>query len=385
MDTKNIFKKKGREIRMKIKKTYIYGIVLLVLIMSLAACGDKDVVDEGEMGTPEGVVLAYLSGFSEGDFTQVESMLEESLAVGDVYYTQTQQPPKNTLAMIESQHEFITHFYGNEAWTNVEYQLEEISTGDDGAMETDSMTNPDSEVGNDSDSDKDVDVETGAIKEYRVNFIFNETPRHLMGFENIHIMLSNESGAWLIKEGLSWDKNIYGGGPAPEYFKGSEAIYRGVNGDLKPEEVIEMLGQPLAQDQSDEDGYLSYFLEYSDASYYFAGVMGEDEEFDRYYLESIMINSGNYSLPRNIKLGDTFFNTMEKFPRDKDWLEDLNNCFYGINTLDGFGGACFSHEDDEGNIYDSIVLVPTEYVPYLKLEFTNNILKSGMIVFVHMQ
>lgn len=383
MDTKNIFKKKGRKIRMKIKKTYILGILLLVLIMSLAACGDKDVVDDGEMGTPEGVIIAYLNGFSEEDFTQIESMLEEEAIVGDVYYTQTQQPPKNTLAMIESQHEFITHFYGNEAWTSVEYQLEEIATGDDGAMENDSMTNPDSEVGNEAASD--IDPETGAIKEYRVNFIFNETPRHLMGFENIHILLSNESGAWLIKEGLSWDKNLYGGGPAPEYFKGSEAMYRGVNGDLQPDDVIGMLGQPVAQDQSDEEGFLSYYLEYNDASYYFAGVLDEDEEFDRYYLESIMINSGNYSLPRNIKLGDTFFNTMEKFPRDKDWLEDLYNCFYGINTLEGFGGACFTYDDEDANTYDSIILVPTEYVPYLKLEFTNKILQSAMIVFVHMQ
>lgn len=368
---------------MKIKKTYILGILLLVLIMSLAACGDKDVVDDGEMGTPEGVIIAYLNGFSEEDFTQIESMLEEEAIVGDVYYTQTQQPPKNTLAMIESQHEFITHFYGNEAWTSVEYQLEEIATGDDGAMENDSMTNPDSEVGNEAASD--IDPKTGAIKEYRVNFIFNETPRHLMGFENIHILLSNESGAWLIKEGLSWDKNLYGGGPAPEYFKGSEAMYRGVNGDLQPDDVIGMLGQPVAQDQSDEEGFLSYYLEYNDASYYFAGVLDEDEEFDRYYLESIMINSGNYSLPRNIKLGDTFFNTMEKFPRDKDWLEDLYNCFYGINTLEGFGGACFTYDDEDANTYDSIILVPTEYVPYLKLEFTNKILQSAMIVFVHMQ
>lgn len=381
MDTKNIFKKKGRVKGMKIRMRYIYGIVLLLLLGVFVGCASKDVKDEGAMGTPEGVVLAYLNGFAEEDFSQIESMLIESDDVGDVYFTQSQQPPKDTLEMIESQHEFITHFYGDDAWSNVEYELEEIMLG------SENLTDPDSDVGNNSqdlvadDSDSDVDN----IKEYRVDFVFKNMPRHLMGFENINILLSNESGAWVIKEGLSWDKNLYGGGPAPEYFKGSEATYRGINKDMEPEDVIRMLGQPMAQGESDEDGYLSYFLDYSDASYYFSAGIEEYDELDRYYIGSIIIKTGNYSLPRDIKLGDTFYNTMDKFPRDKDWLTDPNNCFYGTNTLDGFGGACFSHEDEDGNTHDSLVFVPMDYVPYMKLEFTNNILKTGMIVFMQMQ
>lgn len=364
---------------MKIRKSYIYGIILVLLLVVFVGCASKDAEDEGAMGTPEGVILAYLNGFSEEDFVQIESMVEAADNVGDVYFTQSQQPPKDTLEMVESQHEFITHFYGDNAWSNVEYELEEI------ILESENLSDPDSDVGNDLDTDIDVDIDDDSIKEYRVDFVFNNTPLHLMGFENINILLSNESGAWIIKEGLTWDKNLYGGGPAPEYFKGSEAVYRGVNGDMGPEDVIRLLGEPMAQDESDDNGYLSYSLDYSDASYYFSSAMNEYDELDRYYIESIMIKSGNYSLPRNIKLGDTFFNTMEKFPRDKDWLIDPNNCFYGTNTLDGFGGACFSHEDSDGNKYDSLVFVPTDYVPYLKLEFTNDILKSGMLVFVHIQ
>lgn len=363
---------------MKIKMRYIYGIILLVLLMSLAACSNSEApIDDVEMGTPEGVILAYIQGFSNEDYTQIESMLGEYASVGDIYFTQSQQPPKSISEMIKSQHEFIIHFYGADAWMNVEYEIEDITLGN----------NDSTEIASDSDTETDSNMDMeNEIKEYRVNLVFQDMPKHLMGYENIHIVLSNESGAWVITEGLSWDKNLYGGGPAPEYFKGSEAMYRGVSGDNQPEDIKNQLGVPIHEEENIAGGDdPSYILDYEDASYYFVSHIDEDGSLVRYYLESIIVKSGNHNLPREIKLGDTFYDTMEKFPREKDWLSDPYNCFYGINTLDGFGGACFSYEDEDGTSHDSIVLVPTEYTPYLKLEFTNGILETAMLVYIQMQ
>lgn len=349
---------------MKIKKIFIYGIILLLLITFSGCSAKESPIDETTAGTAEGVAIAYLSGFSNRDFDQIESMLESSSSIGDVYYNQTGQPPKSSSEMIKSQYEFITHFYGEDAWENVEYKLKEISL----------------ETANNSDSESD-----NAIKEYRADLLFNDMAHHLLGYENIHIIISNESGAWMIKEGLSWDKNLYGENPAPEYFKGSEASYRGINGDSSSDDLGIILGAPVNLEEEETEGYVSYVFEYEDASYYFYGSLLGNDKPGKYYLEYIAINSGDYSLPRDIKLGDSFYSVMEKFPRDKDWLIDPNNCFYGISTLDGFGGACFSYEDENMTHFDTLVLVPTEYVPYFKMEFTDGILKSAMLVYIHTQ
>ena len=364
---------------MKIKKLLAYGIILSLLLMPLGGCSGKgSPVDDEEIGTPEGVVLAYLNWFSEKNFEKIESMVFNDNAVGNVYFVPPTQPPKNPLEMIQSQYDFITHFYGDDAWENVTYELEEIVLANDGDVDIE----PTKEVKADAKDETKTDVE---IKEYRVNFIFQNMPLHLLGYENIHITLSNEPGAWVIKEGLSWDRNLYGGGPAPAYYKGAEAVYRGVNADTQPVDIKNQLGEPLSEQENDGDEDMpSYSLIYKDASYYFAKHIDLDGNLVRYYLESIMVTSGNYNLPRSIKLGDTFYSVMNKFPREKDWLIDPYECFYGINTLEGFGGACFSSIGEAGVSTTSVVLVPSEYTPYFKMEFTKDILESAMIVFIQM-
>lgn len=364
---KNIFKRKGKIKAMKIKKRFIFGTIIILLLMSFAACSEKeDPIDVDNTGSAEGVTIAYLTWFSEEKFSEIETMIEEADSVGDIYLVQSKQPPKNTLEMIESQHEFIIHFYGEDAWENVEYNLEEMESDMDNIK-----------IEGDAESDL-------LVKEFRVDLVFNNMPHHLMGYENIHFTLSNESGPWIIKEGLSWEKNIYDGKPAPEYYKGIETLYRGVDGSSQPEDLFSLLGEPINQEETDEYGYLSYTLEYEDASYYFTEAFDEYGSLDNYALEFIIVNSGNYNLPREIKLGDSFYSVMKKFPRDKDWLLDEYNCFYGTNTLDGFGGACYTYEDEEENIFDTVILVPTDYVPYFKMEFTNGVLESAMLVYMHM-
>ena len=372
------------EVRMKIKRMLIYGILLLFLFATLIGCSGKaDLEDQGNMATPEDIVLAYVQGFSQEDFTGIESLFDESQDLGDIYFTEAQGAPKDTMEMIKSQHQFVTHFYGHDAWTNVEYELEEIAAGNDGTLETDSMANPDSDAGNEADSD--MDVETGAIKEYLVNFIFNETPLHLMGFENLHIILSNESGAWLIKEGLSWDVNLYGGGPTPKYFQGNEAAYRTIDRDHRLEDVTYVLGETMNREESIDDGYASLVLRYSDATYYF--YTSADEEgflIDRYTLDGMIVESGDYPMLRDIKLGDSFYDTMSKFPRERDWLSDPENVFYGTGTKyeEDFGGTCISWVEEDGTTYDNVTLKDEESVATIRLEFMNGTLKLMELFYI---
>ena len=362
---------------MKIKKCLVYGIILLVILASFVACGNKDIVDEGNKATPESLVLAYINGFLEKDFTQIASKYEESADLGDLYFTESQEAPKETLAILESQHEFITHFYGDDAWSNVDYYLEEI------ALEGENLPASDNDVENDSD----VDSETDGIKEYKANFIFNETPLHLLGYENIHIVVSNESGDWMIKEGLSWDVNLYGGGPTPSYFQGYEASYRTIDRDHHLEDVSYVLGETMNREESQEDDYYSLELRYGDATYYFFGFADEEGYLtDGYTLDGITVQGGDYKMLRDIKLGDSFYDTMSKFPRERDWLSDPDNLFYGTGvgeTNDSvFGGACYSWVEDDGTRHDNIMVKDEDSVATVRLEFENGILNLMEIWYI---
>ncbi|NCB43422.1 MAG: hypothetical protein EOM59_12505 [Clostridia bacterium] len=328
----------------------VWGFILLISFGMVACSNEEPLPEEPETGSPEGVTIAYLQGFREGDYTQLETMVEEMPKVGDIYFTLDQQPPKTLNEMIRSQYEFIVHFYGEDAWDRVDYQIPKKASGD-----------------------------------VQVDLFFSEEPVHLMGYQNIHIILSDESGAWQIKKGLSWEQDIYGEAPKPDYYQGEEAIYRGIDGTMNPEQVREILGEPIHREENKDYGYQTLSMDYQDASYYFIGGINDSGEFDKYYLESIVVMGGEERLPRDIQMGDTFDQIMRKFPRDKDWTADPNNCFYGENTLEGFGGACFSYEDDAENVYDTIVLVPVEYTPYYKLEFTNGQLMTAMLVFIQIQ
>jgi hypothetical protein len=335
------------------KSSKIMGIFLLILLVSLGmgACSkEKPVEEEIETGSPEGVVLAYLQAFQEENYSMLEDMIHEMPKVGDIYFTANNQPPKTVLEMIRSQHEFITHFYGEDAWTKVTYDLLERDAG-----------------------------------EIVVNLSFSEQPVHIMGYQNIHFLLSDESGVWQIKKGLSWEQDLYGGNSKPDYFRAEEANYRGINGTMTPDQVRGRLGDPIHMEEDEEYGYRALSMDYEDASYYFLGGYNDMGEFDRYHLESIVVMGGKEFLPRGIKIGDDFSDVMQKFPRDKDWTIDPYNCFYGENTLDGFGGACFTYEDDADNVYDTLVFVPLEYTPYYKLEFTNGKLMTAMLVYIQVQ
>lgn len=328
--------------------------------MTLFGCAsNKDLGDE-EIATPESVVLAYTQGFANLEFQEIENMFEESAAIGDVYFIDSQAPPKDRLDMIKSQNLFITHFYGDDAWEDVVYDIIPNSDGEN---------------------------ETDGIEEYSVNFIFNDMPLHLLGFENLHITLSNESGQWMIKEGLSWEVNLYGGQPAPNYFQGSEASYRTIDRDHKPEDVMYVLGNTMNREETENDGYYTFDLKYGDAIFYFFAFADENGQLDdNYTLDGIMVQSGDYDMFRGIKIGDSFYDTMSKFPRERDWTLDPDNVFYGNGTMSHdenlFGGTCNSWVEEDGTKRASINLKDKDCVATVNFQFYDEILKSMEMYYI---
>ena len=83
---------------------------------------------------------------------------------------------------------------------------------------------------------------------------------------------------------------------------------------------------------------------------------------------------------RDIKIGDSFYDTMSKFPRERDWLSDPDNIFYGTGSeamdLSSFGGTCSSWVDDDGTTHDNIMVKDEDSVATVSLNFENGILKS---------
>lgn len=97
-------------------------------------------------------------------------------------------------------------------------------------------------------------------------------------------------------------------------------------------------------------------------------------------LDGITVQSGEYSMLRDIKIGDSFYETMSKFPRERDWLSDPDNVFYGNGTLphdtNSFGGTCHSWLEDDGTKRDSINIKDQDCVATVNFQFYNGILES---------
>ncbi len=162
---------------MKSRKVYLYGILMLIILIAFVGCAaDKNL--EEIIKTPEDLVIAYIEEFSQENFKKIETMFEESANFGKEYYSQSQLAPKDDLEIIKSQNLFITHFYGEDAWNNVEYELEEIT------LKNNNSANTTSNLENEVDSDMDAYIETKSIKKYRANFVFNDLPLHYSRWNN---------------------------------------------------------------------------------------------------------------------------------------------------------------------------------------------------------
>lgn len=92
--------------------------------------------------------------------------------------------------------------------------------------------------------------------------------------------------------------------------------------------------------------------------------------------------NGQFTGPRDISVGDTFDETLAKFPQDNDWETNSAGCFYGDTSYDDSrnefeGGAVF--KDLNGNI-DQMVLTTRLLTPFLKIYFKDNVIINYVIV-----
>ena len=319
----------------------------------LPGCGSKtESAPEG--GTAIDLVGSYITAMEMQDFGAVENMMAEDGDVGEVYLSVYSKAPKTVIEMIASQYEFITHFYGNDGFERMVYTF---------------MEDP---------------YDKGST---RVEFDFPDMPVHLLGFKDFHMVISENEGIWAIKKGLSWIQDQYNDFPKPDYYEAVEASYGVINMTSTAQDVMDAFGEPLKTDLplngiiTEGDEFREYYMEYQWNTYYF--VPGGDyiPNYSNFRISSILVADSAKAMNRDIRIGDSLYDVMKKFPIDKDWLSDPNNCFYGENTYDSFGGACFTYEEG-GKTYDTVVLVPYEYTPYVKYEFIDKVMVSALIVYI---
>ncbi len=172
---------------------------------------------------------------------------------------------------------------------------------------------------------------------------------------------------------------------AIEYFQGSEANYRTINKDHSPDDIIDVLGPPMFKEEYDYEGLYTIELLYPDSSYRFENNTDENDNLvEGYTLKEINVSQGNYPIFRDIMIGDSFEDIMSKLPRERDWLSDPDEVFYGtgVKEEDSFGGTCYVWEYEDGTTYKQVTLKDEDNVALVYLEFYSEVLDSMMICYL---
>lgn len=86
---------------------------------------------------------------------------------------------------------------------------------------------------------------------------------------------------------------------------------------------------------------------------------------------SLIVIIGPDSLPitREIKYGDSFADTLAKFPAEQDYRQNADGIFYGGFWTEGPGGAVSVFSDTEGNQLKTLSLTTEAIWPSLKMVF----------------
>ncbi len=185
-----------------------------------------------------------------------------------------------------------------------------------------------------------------------------KTPMHIRLLSILLICL-------LVLAGCERRDKLGDGDAATEpYLNADELVYEDITvmvstfADLK-----DKLGEP------DEHG----IVEEMTGSYYFycyGDVEFASSSADSEIIASITI-TGKDSLPvaRDIKIGDSFADTIAKFPEEQAYTESTDGIFYGVFWSEGAGGAVNTFEDEHGKMLKSISITTADIHPALKIVF----------------
>ena len=155
------------------------------------------------------------------------------------------------------------------------------------------------------------------------------------------------------------------------YLKASELVINGITKGTTREELIEKLGQPL-KIEADDSANLPVFYEYADATYLF--------EEDSNTVTMINIYGKTDQTTRNIQVGDSFIDTLNKFLREKDYRTSANNAFYGTVSHGNINFGWVAYSGDYGK--PTIVIVSEEYsYCFMKIHFKNNAVSFIQVFF----
>jgi len=100
------------------------------------------------------------------------------------------------------------------------------------------------------------------------------------------------------------------------YLTASELVVNGIGTGTIREQLVEILGKPLSVEEQDE---ITEIYRYSNADIYF------------YHGEIVLFLITDYMdrTPRNIQVGDTFQEIIDKFPQERDFNTSEGHLFYG--------------------------------------------------------
>jgi outer membrane protein assembly factor BamE (lipoprotein component of BamABCDE complex) len=166
--------------------------------------------------------------------------------------------------------------------------------------------------------------------------------------------------------------------PPLRYFQSDEAQYNGIKiPSTSTEELLSLLGEPISTD-SYSGGSASYVYNYDDATYY---AIEMQHEVNGVMVPHIGINTISVRKnvgapsPRNIQIGDSFEDVLNKFPQEKNYLSDPGGYFYGSDVWEEPAG--YVSNDSEGI---EIIVSAGSYDNALKVYFEDGIV-TGYLIF----
>jgi hypothetical protein len=83
--------------------------------------------------------------------------------------------------------------------------------------------------------------------------------------------------------------------------------------------------------------------------------------------------------PRKICVGDSFEEVLAKFPEEQDWRTSENGLFYGQMIKDQYTAHGHAYEFNDTK---RITLAPSEGLPFIQIDFKNDILTEYRIYFI---
>lgn len=158
-----------------------------------------------------------------------------------------------------------------------------------------------------------------------------------------------------------------------EYFSSDEAQFNGIVVNVTTvEQMLELLGEPIEIEERMGDSIST--------AYIYTGVVYESLNYSENKITSIVITEClDLNSPRDIKIGDSIYSVLDKFPYEKDPAEN-EGLFFGESTVEGAGGMLSEETAGSDAVKIKKVTITSELVdPFLIIKFKDDVVYEIVI------